>query len=410
MNRVVVTGIGIVSPLGNTIEDFWRNIVSGKNGISEINSFDTSGYDVHIAGQCKINLQHYFDKKTLNKNDKFTAYAIIAADQAFKDSNLDLKKINHDKSGVIIGSGIGGMNTFESQYKKLLKNPRRVSPFFIPSMIPDIAAGQVAIKYGFKGVNYSILSACASSSHCIGDAFRNIKHGYADIIITGGSESTITPSAIAGFSNMKALTKNTDIKTASRPFDSDRDGFVMGEGSGILVLEKLEHALNRNAKIYAEIIGYGATADAFHLTSPNPDGYGACKAMKLAIKESGLDNKNFQYINAHGTSTKQNDFIETKAIKKVFKDHSNKISISSTKSMIGHLLGASGSVEMISTILSIKNSIIPPTINYSTKDPDCDLDYVPNESISKSVDNALSNSFGFGGHNSVIAVGKYQNK
>ena len=410
MNRVVVTGIGIVSPLGNTVEDFWRNIVSGKNGISEINSFDTSGYDVHIAGQCKINLQHYFDKKTLNKNDKFTAYAIIAADQAFKDSNLDLKKINHDKSGVIIGSGIGGMNTFESQYKKLLKNPRRVSPFFIPSMIPDIAAGQVAIKYGFKGVNYSILSACASSSHCIGDAFRNIKHGYADIIITGGSESTITPSAIAGFSNMKALTKNTDIKTASRPFDSDRDGFVMGEGSGILVLEKLEHALNRNAKIYAEIIGYGATADAFHLTSPNPDGYGASKAMKLAIKESGLDNKNFQYINAHGTSTKQNDFIETKAIKKVFKDHSNKISISSTKSMIGHLLGASGSVEMISTILSIKNSIIPPTINYSTKDPDCDLDYVPNESISKSVDNALSNSFGFGGHNSVIAVGKYQNK
>ena len=410
MNRVVVTGIGIVSPLGNTIEDFWRNIVSGKNGISEINSFDTSGYDVHIAGQCKINLQHYFDKKTLNKNDKFTAYAIIAADQAFKDSNLDLKKINHDKSGVIIGSGIGGMNTFESQYKKLLKNPRRVSPFFIPSMIPDIAAGQVAIKYGFKGVNYSILSACASSSHCIGDAFRNIKHGYADIIITGGSESTITPSAIAGFSNMKALTKNTDIKTASRPFDSDRDGFVMGEGSGILVLEKLEHALNRNAKIYAEIIGYGATADAFHLTSPNPDGYGACKAMKLAIKESGLDNKNFQYINAHGTSTKQNDFIETKAIKKVFKDHSNKISISSTKSMIGHLLGASGSVEMISTILSIKNSIIPPTINYSTKDPDCDLHYVPNESISKSIDNALSNSFGFGGHNSVIAVGKYQNK
>ena len=410
MNRVVVTGIGIVSPLGNTVEDFWRNIVSGKNGISEINSFDTSGYDVHIAGQCKINLQHYFDKKTLNKNDKFTAYAIIAADQAFKDSNLDLKKINHDKSGVIIGSGIGGMNTFESQYKKLLKNPRRVSPFFIPSMIPDIAAGQVAIKYGFKGVNYSILSACASSSHCIGDAFRNIKHGYADIIITGGSESTITPSAIAGFSNMKALTKNTDIKTASRPFDSDRDGFVMGEGSGILVLEELEHALKRNAKIYAEIIGYGATADAFHLTSPNPDGYGASKAMKLAIKESGLDNKNFQYINAHGTSTKQNDFIETKAIKKVFKDHSNKISISSTKSMIGHLLGASGSVEMISTILSIKNSIIPPTINYSTKDPDCDLDYVPNESISKSIDNALSNSFGFGGHNSVIAVGKYQNK
>ena len=410
MNRVVVTGIGIVSPLGNTAEDFWKNVVSGINGVSKINSFDTSEYDVHIAGQCKIDLQHYLDKKTLNKNDKFTAYAIIAADQAFKDSNLDLKKINQDKSGVIIGSGIGGMNTFESQYKKLLKNPKRVSPFFIPGMIPDIASGQVAIKYGFTGVNYSILSACASSSHCIGDAYRNIKHGYADIIITGGSESTITPSAIAGFSNMKALTKNADIKTASRPFDSDRDGFVMGEGSGILILEQLEHALKRNAKIYAEIIGYGATADAFHLTSPHPEGNGACKAMKLAIRESGLDYKSFQYINAHGTSTKQNDYIETKAIKKVFKDHSSKISISSTKSMIGHLLGASGAVEMISTILSIKNSIIPPTINYSTKDPDCDLNYVPNKFISKSVDNALSNSFGFGGHNSVIAVGKYQNK
>lgn len=410
MNRVVVTGIGIVSPLGSSLVDFWENISSGKNGISKIHSFDTSKYDVHIAGQCKIDLQDYINKKTLNKVDKFTAYAIIAADQAIKDSKLNLKKINLDKSGVIIGSGIGGMNTFESQYKKLLKNPKRVSPFFITGMIPDIAAGQVAIKYGFTGINYSILSACASSSHCIGDAFRNIKHGYADIVVTGGSESAITPSAIAGFSNMKALTKNKDAKTASRPFDSNRDGFVMGEGSGIIVLEKLDHALKRNARIYAEIIGYGASADAFHLTSPHPEGYGASKAMKLAIDESGIDYKNFDYINAHGTSTKQNDYIETKAIKKVFKNHSKKLSISSTKSMIGHLLGASGSVEMISTILSINNSIIPPTINYSIPDPDCDLNYVPNKSISKSVNYALSNSFGFGGHNSVIAVGKYQNK
>ena len=408
MNRVVITGMGIVSPLGNSIVDFWKNIVLGKNGISNITSFDTKNYDVHIAGQCKINLKDYLDSKTLNKVDRFTALAIIAADQAVADSKINLKKINLDKSGVIIGSGIGGINTFEVQHKKLLKNPKRVSPFFIPGMIADIASGQVAIKYGFKGINFSILSACASSSHCIGEAFRNIKHGYADLIITGGSESTITPSALTGFSNMKALTKNSDINSASRPFDEMRDGFVMGEGSGILILESLEHALNRNAKIYAEVIGYGASADAYHLTSPHPDGYGAYQAMKLAIKESNIDCEKFSYINAHGTSTKQNDYIETKAIKKIFKNHSKKLLISSIKSMIGHLLGASGAVELISTILSIKNSTIPPTINYSYKDPDCDLNYVPNDYQSKSVDYALSNSFGFGGHNSVISVGKYK--
>ena len=404
-----MTGMGIVSPLGNSITDFWRNAKAGTNGISKISSLDTSNLSVHIAGECQINLEDYLDRKDLNKMDRFTAFALIAASQAFQDSKLNLEKIDLNRSGVIIGSGIGGMITFEEQHKRLLKNPKRVSPFFIPSMIPDIAAGHIALKYGLKGINYSVVSACASSSHCIGDAFRNIKHGYSDIIVAGGSEATITSMSIAGFGNMKALTKNTNPETASRPFDLNRDGFVMGEGAGILILEDLNHALNRNANIYAEIKGFGASADAHHITSPHPDGEGACNAMKLAISEANLSIKEIGYINAHGTSTKYNDYIETKAIKSVFKNHSRDLPISSTKSMIGHLLGASGGIEAITTILSINHSIITPTINYMEPDPDCDLNYIPNKSINKKVDNALSNSFGFGGHNSVLAIGAFKN-
>ena len=408
MNRVVVTGMGIVSPLGNSINDFWRNAKEGRNGISKISSLDTSHLSVHIAGECNIQLDEYLDKKRLNKMDRFTALSLIAAKQAIKDSKINLEEINLNKAGVIIGSGIGGMITFEEQHKKLLKNPKRVSPFFIPSMIPDIAAGYIALEYGLKGINYSVVSACASSSHCIGDAFRNIKHGYSDIIVAGGSESTITSMSIAGFGNMKALTKNPNPETASKPFDLNRDGFVMGEGAGILILEDLNHALKRNASIYAEIKGFGATADAHHITSPHPDGEGASNAIKLAMQEAKLNIDEIEYINAHGTSTKYNDYIETKAIKSVFKDCSKNLSISSTKSMIGHLLGASGSIEAITTILSINNSTITPTINYQDSDPDCNLDYVPNESISKAVNNALSNSFGFGGHNSVLAIGAFK--
>ena len=405
--RVVVTGMGIISPLGNSILDFWANLKKGKNGISEISSFDTSNLQVHIAGQSNVNLEQYLDSKTLNKVDRFTAFAIIAANQALEASKINTKKIDLDRAGVIIGSGIGGMITFEEQHKRLLKNPKRVSPFFIPSMIPDIASGYVALEHNFKGINYAVVSACSSSSHCIGDAFRNIKHGYSDIIIAGGAESTITPMAIAGFTNMKALTKNTDIASASRPFDLNRDGFVMGEGAGILILEELNHALERNAHIYGEIKGFGASADAYHITSPHPEGLGAKNAMKLATKEAGLDLEEIDYINAHGTSTKHNDYIETKAIKSLFKEHSKKLFITSTKSMTGHLLGASGALEAISTILSINNSTVTPTINYQTPDPDCNLNYVPNEPIEININNALSNSFGFGGHNSVLAIGQY---
>tara|TARA_B100001750_G_C15498250_1_gene595550 strand:+ start:930 stop:2159 length:1230 start_codon:yes stop_codon:yes gene_type:complete len=405
--RVVVTGMGVISPLGNSIPEYWEAISAGKNGINNISLFDTSDFQVHIAGESDIDLSTFLDTKLLNKIDRFTAFALIASKQAIKNSNLDINRIQNDRAGVIIGSGIGGMNTFEAQHKRLLKSPRRVSPFFIPSMIPDIASGYVALENNFKGINYSVVSACASSSHSIGDAYRNIKHGYSDIIIAGGSEASITPMAIAGFSNMKALTKNPDFNTASRPFDKNRDGFVISEGAGILILEELEHAKNRNAKIYSEIKGFGATADAYHITTPHPEAEGAIRSMKSAIKEASLNVNEIEYINAHGTSTPYNDLTETKAIKSTFKKDLKNLFISSTKSMIGHSLGASGALEAIATILTIENSIITPTINYNTFDPECDLNYVPNNSLEKPVTNALSNSFGFGGHNATLALGKY---
>ena len=406
-NRVAVTGMGIISPLGNSIENFWNSIKNGKNGIKKISQFDTSNYPVHIAGECDIDLKSYIDAKQLNKIDRFTAFAIIAAKQAIKNSNITPENINKEKAGVIIGSGIGGMNTFENQHTRLLKNPRRVSPFFIPAMIPDIASGYIALNNDFKGVNYSVVSACASATHSIGDAFRSIKHGYSDLIIAGGSEASITPMAVAGFANMKALSKNPDPNTASKPFDLNRDGFVMSEGAGILILENLDHAANRGAKIYAEIKGFGASADAYHITSPHPEAIGAIQSMKSALEEANLKNEDIDYINAHGTSTKYNDMTETKAIKSIFKEHSENLLISSTKSMIGHCLGASGALEAIATILSINESVVTPTINYANPDPDCDLNYVPNERVSKDINNALSNSFGFGGHNGTLAIGKY---
>ena len=401
-NRVVITGMGVVSPIGNNLNEFWDNLKIGYNGIDDITLFDTEKFDVKIAGQSSIDLNHFFDRKELNKLDRFSSFALIAADQAIHQSELLKSNFSNDRIGVIVGSGIGGIGTFETQHKKLLKNPRFVSPFFIPAMISDIAAGQISIKYGFKGLNYSVASACATSNHAFGDAFKMIQSNLADVIVAGGSEAAITEMSIAGFSNMKALTKNSDKNSASRPFDKNRDGFVMGEGSGILVLESLEHAKNRNANIIGEIVGYGATADAYHITSPDHEGRGGERAILNAISDAELNTDDIKYINAHGTSTPLNDKIETKAIKSVFKDKSKDLFINSTKSMTGHLLGAAGAIEAIATILALNNNYIPPTINYKDLDPDCDLNYIPNKGLSQSIDYGLSNSFGFGGHNSVI--------
>ena len=400
--RVVVTGMGVVSPIGNNLDHFWNNLKKGTNGINDISLFDTTNFDVKIAGESNIDLNSFFDRKELNKLDRFSAFALIAAEQAINQSNILHSKTSPSRIGVIVGSGIGGIGTFEVQHKKLLKNPRFVSPFFIPSMISDIAAGQISIKYGFKGINYSVASACATSNHAFGDAYKMIQSGMADVIVSGGSEAAITEMSIAGFSNMKALSKNPDKKSASRPFDKNRDGFVMGEGAGILVLESYDHAKTRDAKILGEIVGYGATADAYHITSPDLEGKGGEMAMLNAISDANLDLSDITYINAHGTSTPYNDKIESKAIKSVFKDHSYTTYVTSTKSMTGHLLGAAGAIEAIASILSMNNSFIPPTINYSIKDDECDLNYLPNQGKSINFDYTLSNSFGFGGHNSVI--------
>jgi len=406
-NRVVITGMGVVSPIGNSCTEFLKSLKSGNNGIKNISSFDTTNFNVKIAGEVNIDLGDLIDKKEQNRIDRFTAFAIFASHEAINTSGILNSIINKDNIAVIIGSGIGGMNTFEIQHKRLLKNPKLVSPFFIPSMISDIASGVVSMKYGFKGPNYSVVSACATGSHSIGEAFKMIQHGTIDAAVAGGSEATITPMAIAGFSNMKALTKNPDPETACKPFDKDRDGFVMGEGAGVLVMENLEYALKRNANILAEISGYSATADAYHLTSPPPDGEGASRAMKLALLDAEIPPESIDYINSHGTSTLTNDKVETVAIKNVFKDYAKKLHISSTKSMTGHLLGASGSIESIASILSIKENFIPPTINYCNPDPDCDLNYTPNNMINTEVNNVLSNSFGFGGHNAVLVFKDY---
>jgi 3-oxoacyl-[acyl-carrier-protein] synthase II len=409
-HRVVVTGMGLVSPLGNTLESFWDGLCTGKCGIDRVTSFDTTDYPTKIAAEVKeIDFTAYFDPKEVKRTDRFILLAVAAAQMAFKDSGLDIKIQNPDRIGTVIGSGIGGMKTLETEHTKLIeRGPSRVSPFLIPFLIPDMAAGMVSIKLGCKGPNYCTTSACASGAHAIGDAFLMLKSGMADVMVAGGTEATVTPLAFAGFCSLKAMSQRNDTpQKASSPFDKKRDGFVMGEGSGILILETLEHALARKARIYAEMVGYGATGDAHHITAPAPDGEGACRSMKMALASAGLSPEAIDYINAHGTSTDLNDKYETQAIKNAFGEHARSVAISSTKSMTGHLLGASGAIEFITSILSVRNDIVPPTINYEDPDPECDLNYTPNTAVKRSVRYAMSNSFGFGGHNASLVIGKY---
>ncbi|CAM2899024.1 beta-ketoacyl-ACP synthase II [Paenibacillus sediminis] len=408
-HRVVITGMGVVSSLGQNLDTFWNNISAGKSGVSRIESFDVSEYPTQIAAEIKdFNPEDYVDRKDARKMDRNVQFAVAAATSALKDSGLDVQKdADPERVGVIIGSGIGGLGTWEEQHKILLeKGPRRVSPFFIPMMISNMASGYVSILFGAKGPNASIVSACATATHAIGDSYKLIQRGDADVMICGGTEATIRPTGIAGFCAMRAMsTRNDEPEKASRPFDIDRDGFVMGEGAGVLVLESLEHALKRGAHIYGEVLGYGLTADAHHMTEPNPDG--AARCMKMAIRDAGIEPAEVQYINAHGTSTPVGDKSETEAIKLAFGDHAYKLAVSSTKSMTGHLLGAAGGVEAVICGLSIKHQTLAPTINLENQDPECDLDYVPNEARKTSVDIVMSNSFGFGGHNATIILKKY---
>lgn len=409
MNRVVVTGVGVITPLGNTVEKFWNSLINGESGIDTVTKFDVSEFPTKVAAEVKdFEPTLYIDKKEARRMDRFIQFAVASAKLALEDSQIDLSKVDLNRFGVIYGTGIGGIETFENQMKIMYeKGPGKVSPFFIPMMIANMAAGQIAITFGLKGINETIVNACASSTNAIGEAFKAIQRGDADLIVTGGTEAAITPMSFAGFCAMKAMSTNEDPKKASRPFDLNRDGFVMGEGSASLILESLEHAQKRGAKIYAEIIGYGATDDAYHITAPAPEGEGAARAMEAALKDGKVSFDMIDYINAHGTSTEYNDKFETMAIKKVFKDHAYKLYVSSIKSMLGHLLGAAGAVEAVATVLTIKNGIIPPTINYETSDPECDLNYVPNEAIEKEVNYAISNSLGFGGHNGTLLFKKF---
>ncbi len=409
MNRVVITGVGVLTPIGNTLKDFWENLLAGRSGVGKISRFDVSDYDCKIAGEVKgFDPSKTLDKKEARRADRFEQYALVAAGQALADSGLDLSKINLERAGVVLGSGIGGIDTFEREHQVLMqKGPNRVSPFFIPMMIIDMGPGLVSMRYGLKGPNYATVSACASSSHAIGDAFHIIQRGDADIMLTGGCEATITPTSLAGFCSARALsTRNDEPERASRPFDKNRDGFVMGEGGGVLVLENFEQAKKRGARIYAELLGFGMTGDAYHMTAPAPKGEGAARAMKQALQNAKVGPEQIGYINAHGTSTDRGDVAETEATKTVFGEYAYKIPISSTKSMTGHLLGAAGAVELIATALSIYHGVLHPTINYEEPDPACDLDYIPNQAREKKVDLALSNSFGFGGHNVTILVGR----
>lgn len=407
--RVVVTGIGAVTPLGNDAETTWKNIVAGQSGIDIVTRVNPDDFPAKVAAEVKdFDPSLFIDRREARKMDRFTQFAVAAALMAVKDANLDINESNAERVGVWIGSGIGGMETFEQQFEIFQQRGyRRVSPFFVPMMIPDMAAGQVSIILGAKGINSCTVTACATGANSIGDAFKVIQRGDADVMITGGTEAPITKMSFAGFCANTALSTNPDPKTASRPFDKNRDGFVMGEGAGIVVLEELEHALRRGAKIYAEIVGYGATADAYHITAPAPGGEGGVRAMRQALQDAGLKPEEIDYINAHGTSTEYNDKYETAAIKEVFGDHAYKLAVSSTKSMTGHLLGATGAVEAIFSVLAIRDGIIPPTINYETPDPECDLDYVPNEARKQDVRAVLSNSFGFGGHNATLIFQKY---
>ncbi|HEX6628526.1 MAG TPA: beta-ketoacyl-ACP synthase II [Gemmatimonadaceae bacterium] len=411
--RVVVTGMGAITPVGNDVATTWRSLIEGKSGTAPITKFDASAFPVRFAAEVKgFDPLKYMDRKEAKRADQYTQYAVAGARQAMTDADLvERNGMDPDRIGVIIGSGIGGLKSFEEQHDVYReRGVGKISPFFIPMFIADIAAGIVSMAFNAKGPNYATVSACATSAHAIGDAYRTIQYGDADIMITGGAEATVTPMAIGGFANMKALSeRNESPETASRPFDATRDGFVMGEGAGILILEELEHALKRGAHIYAELVGYGATGDAYHLTAPAPDGEGAQRAMKRALKDAGLAPKDIQYINAHGTSTPANDLNETRAIQAVFGEAADDINVSSTKSMTGHMLGAAGAVEAIISAMVVGEGIIPPTINYQNPDPELDLNYTPNTAVKREVDAVLSNSFGFGGHNTTLAIRRFKN-
>ncbi|MCD1985920.1 beta-ketoacyl-ACP synthase II [Listeria monocytogenes] len=402
--RVVVTGVGAVTPIGNDAETSWENAKKGVNGVAKMTRLNPDDFPVKIAAELKdFDVEKYLEKKEARKMDRFTHYAIASAEMAVQDSGLVIDDSNANRVGVWIGSGIGGMETFETQYEIFLnRGHRRVSPFFVPMMIPDMGSGQVSIRFGAKGINSTTVTACATATNSIGDAFKVIERGDADAMITGGAEAPITKMSLAGFTANKALSLNPDPETACRPFDKDRDGFIIGEGAGIVILEEYEHAKARGAKIYAEIVGYGATGDAYHITAPAPNGEGAARAMKMAIDDAGLTPDKVDYINAHGTSTPYNDEYETQAIKTVFGEHAKKLAISSTKSMTGHTLGASGGIEAIFALLTIRDNIIAPTIHLKNQGEVCDLDYVPNEAREANVNVVISNSFGFGGHNATL--------
>lgn len=409
MKRVVITGMGVVSSLGFDIDTFWNNIKEGKSGISKVERMDTTDLPTKVGAEIKdFKPGEYMDKKEARRMDRYNQFAMAATKLAMENANIDLEKVDPYRFGVVVGSGIGGIETLENQQEVLLnKGVGRVSPFFIPMMIPNMASGRIAMQYKAKGHNECVVTACATSTNALGDAFRVIQRGDADVMITGGAEAAITPLSYAGFCNMKAMSTNEDPQTASRPFDADRDGFVMGEGAGILLMEELEHAQKRGANILAEIVGYGCTNDAHHITSPAPEGEGSARCMNNAIKDAQIEPSQVDYINAHGTSTDYNDRFETMAIKTVFSNNTDKICVSSTKSMTGHLLGAAGAVEAIISICAIRDGIVPPTINYKTPDPECDLDYVPNKSREKEVNYVLSNSFGFGGCNATLVFKKF---
>jgi len=404
--RVVVTGMGVITPVGLTLQEYWENLLRGKSGAGPITAFDVSDYDTKFACEVKgFDPMKFMDRKLAQRSDLFTQYALAAAENALTDSGLVLEKVDRERVGVIVGSGIGGMWTYHRQQETVFetKGPHRISPFFIPMMIADIAPGRISMRYGLKGPNYATTSACATSSHAIGDAFMLIQRGDADIMVSGGAEAAITPMGIGGFNAMRALsTRNDAPEKASRPFDKNRDGFVMGEGSGILVLEELTHALDRGARIYAEIAGVGFTADAHHITEPAPGGEGAVRSMRQAIRDAGLSPDDIDYINTHGTSTPVGDKNETAAIKTVFGERAYKLAVNSTKSMIGHLLGAAGAVESVATVLSLVNGMVHPTINLETPDPECDLDYVAHHARPQKIRAAISNTFGFGGHNASL--------
>ena len=410
MKRVVITGIGLITPLGTGKDKSWKRLLDGECGIDKITAFDTTEYPVHIAGEVRdFNPEDYIEKKELKKIGRFSQFAIAASKEALEDAKLEITPENADRVGMIIGSGIGGLEIIEQEIGKLVeKGPKKVSPFYIPSAIANMAAGNASIYLGAKGPNKSVVTACASGTNSIGDAFQTILLGKADVIIAGGTEGTVTPSGIAGFGNLKALSTNPDPKKASRPFTVNRDGFVLGEGAGILVLEELEHAKKRGAKIYAEVVGYGETGDAFHMTAPSDGGEGAARAIKMALEQGNVKLEEVGYINAHGTSTPANDKNETKAIKAAFGDHAYKLAVSSTKGATGHLLGGAGGVEAAFLAMAIDEGVLPPTINQDNPDPECDLYYVPNKSEKREIEVGLSNSLGFGGHNAVIAFRKYK--